>query len=677
MDSISEYNDEVNSESTEPIVDTEDFSDEEDNFNYNWIDICKDLNINSPLCVINFICTTLDLHELSKTPTDKEVRDTLDEIYHYSKDHITDSLDKSNAATYIKFINPSYECWDLNSLEEAVKFVIDSVVKINNFNTPTYINIGLQTPSNIKSLNACLLFLWCKKLYITPTRYMDEIDMLDCIQEIRSDSDYITNQRLVDFIKSNNIAAKLLKRNSINIYTELKNIAPSDLLTPLEVSSSEVSSSTTSSSSKKRKLEHTVDTVDTVDIDKLSTLSHEFKNINFFQREYQPKTHEESIVLAAINWNINISKKRNPLIEYDNIKSNINLYKKNMPEPDNLLCTFDNAIPENLYATDTLLNMAIKEGYTNDELRIDTPYYLLQCNSVSSNFYHGKYPYIENHETPILNEEIELLANNSVICYGVKEPGKLKATTYLELLDWFENTKNIICIFDSSLVFSETSLNKLKLMAKNVCIDDNIMEDDISTRTVIKQKLVTAIDIAKIYVDKAYQKYTKFVSLVKEKYTNEIENVKKSVTCILELGMYMRGWYPGTKYKDKYGGDMEYYVSIAPKVDNDDIIEKRVYSFMFEIFYPSLDALNNYLKNMILDIPLIKYENGVYRILNTINDGYNLGERLNIVKNGSSITNLNSCIRLSSNLFIASAYRLMCLLSMDTPFDIDFLYNAF
>ena len=72
---------------------------------------------------------------------------------------------------------------------------------------------------------------------------------------------------------------------------------------------------------------------------------------------------------------------------------------------------------------------------------------------------------------------------------------------------------------------------------------------------------------------------------------------------------------------------------------------------------------------IIKNLPLVQYRGGKYVKSNSNHEGITIQDRIDIVKKGET-TSISSCIRMSSNWFIASAHKYITILGLPAPFDI-------
>ena len=122
----------------------------------------------------------------------------------------------------------------------------------------------------------------------------------------------------------------------------------------------------------------------------------------------------------------------------------------------------------------------------------------------------------------------------------------------------------------------------------------------------------------------------------------------------------MRGWL----------GEGPYPVESAP-VDNQAEVDVYVSNqiYIFEDRCQKLGTIGDH----ILKLPLLRYRrgHGQYVRATSFYDGFTIQDRINIVKHGDILDNPASCIRLSSNWLLSSAYRYLYVLGHRLDFSMD------
>ena len=120
---------------------------------------------------------------------------------------------------------------------------------------------------------------------------------------------------------------------------------------------------------------------------------------------------------------------------------------------------------------------------------------------------------------------------------------------------------------------------------------------------------------------------------------------------MLQMSMYMRGWNGRSEYPLQ-----GVRVGTTQASTNFINITQAIASFENSPAYEFFRHL-----------PLFGYS-GTCFLKNVI---YNVGTRLNLVKVGEASENVDGCVRLSSNYFATTAWRIYQLLRLPQPFDIN------
>jgi capsule polysaccharide export protein KpsC/LpsZ len=146
--------------------------------------------------------------------------------------------------------------------------------------------------------------------------------------------------------------------------------------------------------------------------------------------------------------------------------------------------------------------------------------------------------------------------------------------------------------------------------------------------------------------------FKEYYKMYEEMSQEQRQNINISFEKLFELVMFMRGWSPGQSYP----------ITIAPYSDNHTTEKNTIESLVI------LDDWNSKTNGFLYSLPLITWKNEFVK--STYSDqGFTIGDRIEIVKNGES-ENINSCIRLTSNVLGAS-YCFYCkLFKIEENFDI-------
>lgn len=383
---------------------------------------------------------------------------------------------------------------------------------------------------------------------------------------------------------------------------------------------------------------------------------------DYVMKRLTPENATEAICLAAINYSIDLSCSLNPLVEYDYLVTNpisyltqgpLDAVLKRIWEINRSLIRldmhFNPLIPPDMYSEDSIRRMAIFEGYTDLDLRAESPYSLLQTASYTENFHEGKHRFIQNSET-LEGDNMDEIPSSLIVCFGLLEHG-VYAFRYRELTQTFKKERCFKNPIQRSL-FSSKSIGKLK----NICRLVHPGEEYSCFQE--RSQLLDCITYVEIINDEACVKIKELYEIYQMTGETGKNNIRTSINNLMDLGMYMRGW----------NGTNSYPLQLCLVFNQIEVDVKVTQAIaLFEETCLNLGATGQ----IILNLPLLKYFNKTYIISNNDQEGTTIGARLAIVKGGEDIDASFSCIRLSSNWICSTAYRVMEILGMIPSFQID------
>jgi hypothetical protein len=259
------------------------------------------------------------------------------------------------------------------------------------------------------------------------------------------------------------------------------------------------------------------------------------------------------------------------------------------------------------------------------------------------NFYIGFQLNIINIETPIYLETVSELNDSDVICFGILY-SELTAFTFTELIDSFNNNYN----------FKLTD----SINPDNECID-RLYEYSVKRKESNFADLANSINNVKMYQSSKGSKMIQFYDFYNTYSDKKI--ILQILETLLHFGMYMRGW----------DGKTSFPVELA-LADDLELVNCNVANCLIKL-ESELSLLNDDSK-YIREFPLLKYNEKFYFTNNT-SDGLTLWDRIEIIKSGDSTSNMNSCIRLSSNIICSTVYKMFSVLKLPAPFEIHKLRN--
>ena len=673
--------------------------------------ITGSITINTPICVIIEILNahgiSFDMHYLSDHCSILDKSNYINDIITTINSNlipVDEPYDMDSYRFIARFVNNTIQ-WPISTLLDAFKFLIHFYT---NTPSPLYKNfiVGQQTPDNPHALNACVLYKYCIYYGIQLTSNYT-IDHMAMALHMWSEQESSLHTQI-----SSHLNPHLSKHHLINILMYLKRVPRNFNLSDDEyesdsppiithLDSSDVSStirsvepSDTSIHSQVILEQNSNNTKKKITSELLEKNKKEyetvFKRLSKFSRtldSVKPQTDSEAIVVSCVRYSIDISQAESPLSEYlkiikegtSYVPSDIKLRQRKFtlyPNTHSLYLDrcFNPHLPFECYSDYVLRELAKREGiiHTLDEsgrlqsrysqMRTRDIYDALQLSILLNTFYHGIYPHSQE-ETIITLESISSMYFDECISYGVKDCSMI-IFKYSELKDTFEQYKSFVNPSSkTNELFSDQSINKLLFLCQTPRYECEPSESHLE-----RKKLSEVILKIRCYTHSKFSECQDFYKL----YSSSPSSIQ---TCILEtlqslhrLAMFMRGW----------DGIGPLPISLAP-VHDQLKIDQRVCSELvaFESKCESLNAispLDTLIGTLILHLPLLKYKGKSFVCSSSSDDGFNIIERLTIVKSGSN-KNVSSCIRLTSNWLSASSYYYLDLIGHKPSYDISQLAN--
>lgn len=544
-----------------------------------------------------------------------------------------------------RFVN-KHSQWLQGKLTLAYNFLLEFMNNDDPLNKiPLDFISGLQTPENPYAVNACILYKTCiyHRLNVNSRTTINQ--MAYAVKMLRENLESVM-RRAEAFVKRDAKRIDLINVLMLAYY-EVQDPDPMviDNITNYEI----------------------VPKVDTTH-ELLLRLHESLTDVRTLQQRIDPTTHSGSIALAAINYNIDISKSSDPTREYKILRiAGRNDYKPADPWMNywyqrnssifDLTVTFNPLFPIGFYEINRMISMVQNEGFTSIEMSNAEPYELLQLAYVSDTFYQGEMPNMKSRQTPIDLDDIADVPYGQLLCYGQFD-APLRPITISELTELFNNNQNFSSPFGADIVFSATAINKLKLIAQSPSgPNPNIR---LSPETVAaRSRLLESINGIELILRNNDEPSRQLALAYKNSNPDTKQAIRNALTHLLHTGMYMRGW----------SGSGDYPVikaPVPPEREPEVAINVTESIARYEAACRSLGKIGTQINNL----PLVTYKDGEYQASNCSSDGLTIGERVSIVKEGDQTGNVASCIRLSSNWICSSAHKYMLVIGLPTPFDI-------
>lgn len=390
-----------------------------------------------------------------------------------------------------------------------------------------------------------------------------------------------------------------------------------------------------------------------------------------------PVNDNEAIVIAFVVWNINLYIANSPLLEfynvyrqYKNIKGDlrklsfvdtgiIRLAKLNIGRLSNKIY-FDKNFPEELYSQSILQNLARENGLN---LLRGNIYNRLFFRSLLELFYQGKHPESEEDVTFINREELDEIPNEKIISYGILGEN-IYHMTLSEIALTFQTNKNFSNPFIPNEILSKRAIKSLKKICQKIQDTNNRSGTHLYDDETIEESraLVRSMDFVMVISTEKYQDVSNFFRTYRS-FDNHIkENIQKCLLVLLETGMYMRTWK----------GPGEGYPLAECPIDDQDLIDDNVITSV-RSFNDEYDQLREHVD--IKSLPLFKFSSvgNTFEVSTDTFNGLTIGDRLEIFLGGENERRISSCMRITSNWIVSTAYYYLNGIGKHPGFDISAL----
>lgn len=578
--------------------------------------------------------------------------------------------EKENFINVVHIVNPYMkDKWDIHTLQNAFgflnyfKYVYREEKEYPFF---SFTPVGLQTPKNQFNINACVYYGIARQkklnmpLDITYEELKNKVILsllpipdsplhpfLDSSDDDKDELPLSKRITHVELLKSSSRESPTATRATpIDICLRLKSSSGSD--DEHEMVSKE-------STNAHRAIGE--DAILTIDFSKdnfnffdnfstIESIGELFEDISYVRNQFHPINDEQAIVASALVLYRDLSKMSKPLEEFKYYKEYLKTKDSYIKEIEihnpyfiDLHMYFNPYLPKTLYHKRCLDHHVQLFSYSSYLFIGMQPYEILQELYLEENFYLGWHPNIINTETPIELDSISDLQNQQIICYGVRDE-MVHATTWKELYSLFQNMNLFINPFEKNKVFHVDRierLNKLGRWILSPSMEHRYLFLDYGKETLDHiREFVELLDTMLLFQKSEFEMFKEYSIQYQSMSKDQRENIKMTLDKLFDLIMYMRGWKQGEPYP----------IDIVPP-SNNEITEKNTLEALMV-----LDEWNNKSNNLIYSFPLIIWKNEFVKS-QMEEQGLTIGERIAIVKNGES-DNVNSCIRMTSNILGAS-----------------------
>jgi hypothetical protein len=552
---------------------------------------------------------------------------------------------------------PAHESWSQDDLRD----ILDSWEHINS-----NIDSGIIPPISIigppskeyDTLNICFLYKICKvnKIHIPPNATADHIATLASFCCGRQE-------------KCVNILNSYLVRATMDKILPFMGHLPYEHISQYRIASIDTASLDTTESVNHETIFRDIEGI-------LEANGQLYAHGNRNRSHLRPRNNIEAIMLAALNYQINLLRIPNPMIEYNIItrfdianfpsgRKAIKIYRSN-PFMFDLNTVFDPNLPAELYSNNQLRALATFEGIPiNSDTNSSHIYEQLQLAYVSETFYPGCYaadpcnpdPQFSS-ETAFIGESIEDIPNNQIISFGIRSE-YMASVTFDEMVGMIRKNKALWNEIPKpgGILRSEPLSSSAVKKIKNICNLQGINREK-------SRELLNEIEIIENRIRTLGESMINFSIIYESLDTRTKQMCIRAIHHLFELAMYMRNWdgTPGV-----------YPIATTPPIVNQYEIDLRVTQKLavFENHIRGMGVIGEHFMNL----PIYKYETGVFVPSREHYNGFTLKDRIALVKNGDETDNVSSCIRLSSNYFAASSIVYSRELQQPDLFNISLLTN--
>ena len=577
---------------------------------------------NTPVCVLLEIGKCHGFGVNADDMFDTEYRSNLIEMLHdEGARHVTPPYTRNDLRLIARYVNPDITSWSTGCLIQAFD-VLQSYASKSSL--PEAFDLGQQTPDNVRSINACVLYRVCRHagLPLTLNTSMEQMYALYKLVTTPVEALHAMALRLLQAGTPSHVASMIHATGQMDIDMSLPGVI-------------------TEAPTHKGMIQAKLGLSNTTEI----------------KRRLTPRDVNEAIYLAADIYKVNLVKASNPIREYCHLRTFASsdsyrpidikvkqLYDIN-PDLIRIDRVFEPALPQIYYSRTAIDYLLRQEGLSNSELLRVNGIEYLQLAYYSDSFHSGR-QVISNTETPFDCDDVADIHANELICYGSRSQ-PMTAFTASELMQCFRVNGSFSNPFERGIVFTSEQIRKLK----HIC---SINQDNSN-----KTGLLAEIALIEESIDNRSSFGVGFVRSYRQCSDPKTKlSIEMALTSLLHLSMYMRGW----------SGIGEYPIEEAP-VDNQNEVDIRVTQSI-----AALDKAGNAMSDGfdVRRLPLLKKSGHGY-ITAGVNDGLTVGGRLEIVKNGIRHENANSCLRMSSNWFASTAYKYIVSIGLPQPFDISSL----
>jgi len=640
------------------------------------LEVCEEIDENTPIVVLREISEAHSIPLLINTILGSKY--VVDEFSAKIRPfYFHRPLKDEEISDALRFVNPH-----ISWTREQLQTILDHVEKfiMNPFQPTGTFKYGNPTPSSMFSYNACMLYRILRLHHVQIYKFATIDQLANAVTIITRKEEY--SRSIVYNLLTQMNTSQLLKYYLDGICI----LGADDPQQQRIVIREENSDSGEDSKEEDNFIWITLPEITEISYSSIELSMKMIDNKEQLLKRIVPRTDAEAIGLAARNFQIDLSFCSNATLEYARLSASPLAY---IPADKKMLALtrinplilrldvfFNPFLPSEVYHETVLQNLALAEGYDRQMFDEIAPYSLLQEAYYSDTFHHGKYPGIKSEMTVIDYEEIINIHENVIICFGQRH-SSLDVFRYKELASYFRASRCFRNPMISNELFKSIHIRKLKNLCEMSYVDDqkeHIAERHLLRDAIIFVELLTTQNSSKLRalydIYNTADEHKSKLMIIEDRpglrsptpypIRNTRSVIRNAITKLFLLGMFMRGWtglgaYPieDTRVDPEKYGDV--YIRVTASIMD------------LEVSIKELGDLGIIIK----DLPLVRYLDGEYIPSDSPQEGLTVGERLEIVKNGDDHSDTNSCIRLSSNWIATTAHRVMQILGMPLPFEIE------
>jgi hypothetical protein len=284
--------------------------------------------------------------------------------------------------------------------------------------------------------------------------------------------------------------------------------------------------------------------------------------------------------------------------------------------------------------------------------------------------FEGIHPWARNVVSPISLDEISPQDESFILSFGIESTHKFVAYTMSDVISSFSNYRSFVISIEDEMVYLSFRLINL---LKSYCERNQLSENHQSLRAAIR-----ICETRNLCVNTHAQE-------MEQAIRNESAQVKtetvEALERLLQLGMYMRGWKVSDATKN---GSRYPLASIETTFAEGNQYEVDIYvTEALNLYETAVSNISSHVvRQFVRSSPLLRKivtADTLVRFVPTLTEeqGYTIEDRVAIIRTGEA-GSVFSCMRMSSNFIVASAYYyLASSLGVDPGFDLSKMSEIF